>query len=67
LRQKTRRGLEMDEATKGAKLRHCDVIGVALRLIEEKLHSPEQQEVIQAAPKEAEGTHGEIEDGTVAQ
>jgi amino acid transporter len=50
--------LEMDEAAKGAKLRHRDVIGVALRLLEAKLHSPEQQEVIQAALKEAEGPHG---------
>src|SRR5258708_19027110 len=50
--------LEMDEAAKGAKLRHRDVIGVALRLLEAKLHSPEQEEVIQAALKEAEGPHG---------
>ena len=48
----------MDEAARGAKLRHRDVIGVALRLLEAKLHSPEQEEVIQAALKEAEGPHG---------
>jgi amino acid transporter len=59
--------LEMDEATKGAKLRHRDVIGVALRLLDAKLHSPEQQEVIEAALKEAEGSHGEMPSGPVAQ
>jgi hypothetical protein len=50
--------LEMDEAAKCAKVRHRDVIGVALRLLEAKLHSSEREDVIQAALKEAEGTHG---------
>jgi hypothetical protein len=55
--------LEMEEATQGAKLRHRDVIGVALRLLENKLHSPERAIVIQEALHEAEGTHGEEKPG----
>jgi amino acid transporter len=55
--------LEMDEATKGAKLRHRDVIGVALRLLENKLHSEDREEVIQAARQEADGMHGESKPG----
>jgi hypothetical protein len=55
--------LELDEATKGAKLRHRDVIGVALRLLETKLHSPERELLIQEALREAEGAHGDALSG----
>jgi amino acid transporter len=55
--------LELDEATKGAKLRHRDVIGVALRLLETKLHSPERELLIQEALREAEGAHGDMPSG----
>ena len=55
--------LELDDATKGAKLRHRDVIGVALRLLETKLHSPERELLIQEALREAEGAHGDTPAG----
>jgi hypothetical protein len=45
--------LEMDEVTKGCKLRHRDVIGVALRRLEQQLHSPERDAVIEDALREA--------------
>jgi hypothetical protein len=45
--------LEMDEVTKGAKLRHRDVIGVALRRMEEQLHSAERDQIIADALREA--------------
>ncbi len=45
--------LEMDEITKGAKLRHRDVIGVALRRMEEQLHSGERERIIAEALREA--------------
>jgi hypothetical protein len=57
----------MDEATKGAKLRHRDVIGVALRLLEAKLHSSDRDDVIQAARQEADGAHGEPKPGVAVQ
>ena len=59
--------LEMDEATKGAKLRHRDVIGVALRLLETKLHSQDRDQVIQEALREADGAHGESKPGVTVQ
>jgi hypothetical protein len=49
--------LELDETAQGAKLRHRDVIGVALRRLEEQLHSTQREEVIQDALREAEGEH----------
>jgi hypothetical protein len=52
--------LEMDEATKGAKFRHRDVIGVALRRLEAQLHSPQRESVIQDAMVEADGKHGNM-------
>jgi hypothetical protein len=58
--------LEMDEATQGAKLRHRDVVGAALRLLEAKLHSPEREAAIQAALQEAEGPHGAMPSGPVS-
>jgi len=51
--------LELDTNTKGAKLKHRDVVGVALRLLEEKLHSGDRDAVIRAAMREAEVPHGE--------
>jgi amino acid transporter len=59
--------LEMDEATKGAKLRHRDVIGVALRLLDEQLHSPRREAIIQEALREANGNHGETSSGLAVQ
>src|SRR5260370_1076956 len=55
--------LELDEIAKGAKLRHRDVIGVALRRLERELHSGQRDEVIQDALREAEGEHGESRSG----
>jgi hypothetical protein len=46
--------LELEETAKGAKLRHRDVIGVALRRLERELHSPQRDEVILDALREAE-------------
>jgi hypothetical protein len=46
----------MDQVTKGAKLRHRDVIGVALRRLEQQLHSKERDEVIEEALREAGDT-----------
>jgi hypothetical protein len=51
--------LEMDEATKGAKFRHRDVIGVALRRLKEQLHSTQRESVIKDALLEADATHSE--------
>ena len=48
--------LEMDEAAKGAKLRHRDVIGVALRRLEEQLRSPQRDAIIEEALREAGDT-----------
>ena len=45
--------LELDETAKGAKLRHRDVIGVALRRLEAQLHSRDRDSVIQDTLKEA--------------
>ena len=45
--------LEMDEVTKGAKLRHRDVIGVALRRMEDQLHSAQRDAIIAEALREA--------------
>jgi amino acid transporter len=45
--------LEMDDATKGAKLRHRDVIGVALRRMEAQLHSADRDAIIAEALREA--------------
>jgi hypothetical protein len=55
--------LEMDEATKCAKFRHRDVIGVALRRLEAQLHSQERESVIKDALIEADGTHGNPKPG----
>ena len=50
------------------RLRHLtsgnvSVIGVALRLLEMKLRSPERELLIQEALREAEGAHGEALSG----
>ena len=50
--------LELDEATKDAKLRHRDVIGVALRRLEEQLHSSARDSVVKDTMREAEGHSG---------
>jgi hypothetical protein len=55
--------LEMDEATKCAKFRHRDVIGVALRRLEAQLHSEERESVIRDALIESDGTHGSPKPG----
>jgi hypothetical protein len=47
--------LELDESTKGSKLRHRDVIGVALRRLEAQLHSRDRDSVIEDTLREADG------------
>jgi amino acid transporter len=59
--------LEMDEATKGAKFRHRDVIGVALRRLEAQLHSTQRESVIQDAMVEADGKHGNLKSDKTVQ
>jgi hypothetical protein len=50
--------LELDTNTNGAKLKHRDVVGVALRRLEAQLHSGERDSVISDTLREAEGDHG---------
>jgi Amino acid permease len=50
--------LELDESAKITKLRHRDVIGVALRRLAEQLHSPERESVIKDTIREVEGSGG---------
>jgi hypothetical protein len=50
--------LELDEATKDTKLRHRDVIGVALRRLEAELHSDKRASVIEDTLREV-GVHGD--------
>ena len=55
--------LELDTNTNGAKLKHRDVVGVALRRLEAQLHSGERDSVIQDTLREAEGDHGGADAG----
>jgi amino acid transporter len=50
--------LELDASAKGAKLRHRDVIGVALRRLEKQLHSPDRDSVIDDTLREVDVDHG---------
>jgi hypothetical protein len=50
--------LELDTNTDGAKLKHRDVVGVALRRLEADLHSAGREAVIADTRREAEGDHG---------
>ena len=55
--------LELDEIAKGTKLRHRDVIGVALRRLAEQLHSAQRDSVVQDTLREAATEHGETTSG----
>jgi hypothetical protein len=55
--------LELDAETKGAKLRHRDVVGVALRRLDAELHSGRRESVIEDTLHEAEGLHPETKRG----
>jgi len=58
--------LEMDATAKGSKLNHRDVVGVALRRLEEQLHSGQRDAVIRDALREAADGHGEQKPGAKA-
>ena len=51
--------LELDGVTEGAKLRHRDVIGVALRRLQAQLHSGQRDSVVQDTLQEAQGEHAD--------
>src|SRR5262249_40597142 len=55
--------LELDDIAKGAKPRHRDVIGVALRRLDHQLHSSQGESVIQDALRKLEVDHGETRSG----
>jgi amino acid transporter len=49
--------LELEEISQSTELHHRDVIGVALRRLEEQLHSGEREHVIHDVLKETRATH----------
>jgi hypothetical protein len=49
--------LKLDASAKNGKFRHRDVIGVALRRLQEELHSPRRDEVVQDALREVDDAH----------
>jgi hypothetical protein len=51
--------LELSARGPGSKLRHRDVVGVALRRMREQLHSGGSQEVVDDILREVAGTSGE--------
>jgi hypothetical protein len=49
-----------EETSLGSKLHHRDVVGVALRALEERLDSRDRQEVLQLVEKESRTPHPEV-------
>ena len=54
--------LELSAMGPGAKLHHRDIVGVALRRMNEELHSPRKPEVVEDILREVSGANGQSEE-----